>query len=111
MSNDHAGTLWPAAVPAAAVFLRVIKERPGEPRDYALAALLDWWGCFKPEAEHPTYLDPVTGPVEVTEGIMRQVREAAPALRRLVDDSATASRKGIAELLRCLDSGWTTEDD
>lgn len=43
VSNDHAGTLCPAA----GVLVQVILERPGEPRAYVLRTLLDWWGCFR----------------------------------------------------------------
>lgn len=48
VSNDHAGSLCPAAVPAAGVLVEVILERPGEPRAYALGTLLAWLGIFRP---------------------------------------------------------------
>lgn len=111
VSNDHQGSLYPAAVPAAGVFVQVILDKPGEPRTYALNALLDWWGCFRPETGYETYHDPVYGHIEVTEGILRQVREAAPALTRLAEDPAVANRGRISELLLWLERGWVTADD
>jgi hypothetical protein len=39
--------LYPAAVPAAGVFVRVILEQPGEPRSYALSILLRRTGAFR----------------------------------------------------------------
>jgi hypothetical protein len=86
VSNDHRGTLYPAAVPAAGIFLRVISTMPGSPREEAFTALLDWWGTFRPEPGFETYDDPVAGTAEITEGIMRQVRDAAPALGRVAEE-------------------------
>jgi len=48
VSNDHAGSLCPAAVPAAGVLVEVILERPGEPQTYALGTLLAWLDIFRP---------------------------------------------------------------
>lgn len=112
VSNDHAGSLYPAAVPAVDLFLQVIVERPGEPRMYALSTLLDWWGCFRPEPGFEIYDDPVSGPVEVTEGIMRRVRQAAGALRRLAADfPAGEHRRPVTEVLGLLGRGWVAGDD
>ncbi|GAA4528041.1 hypothetical protein [Amycolatopsis samaneae] len=110
VSNDHAGSLYPAAVPATSVFVQVILERPGEPRYWALTTLLDWWGLFRPEPGFPGYPDPEAGPVEITEGIVLRVREKAPELARLAGDPRTDRRKDIAELLRCVHRGWVVED-
>lgn len=68
VSNDHAGSLYPAAVPAAGVFVQVILEQPGEPGAYALSTLLDWLGCFGPEPGFEVYDNPAGVPVEITEG-------------------------------------------
>lgn len=111
VSNDPAGSLYPAAVPAVGMFLKVILEKPGEPRTYALNALLDWWGCFQAESGLEIYDDPARGPIEITEAITRQVREASPALTQLANDPAAANRRGVAELLRCLEVGWVIDDE
>jgi hypothetical protein len=108
VSNDHAGSLYPAAVPAAGVLVQVILERPGKPRAYALSALLDWWGTFGPEPGFEIYDDPVCGPAGITEGIMRQVRQAAAALRPL---AVGEDRRAINEVLRLLDRGWVVGED
>jgi hypothetical protein len=110
VSNDHRGSLYPAAVPAAAVFLQVIAEWPGEPRGYALNALLDWWGCFLPEPGFESYDHPVLGPVEVTEGIMWKVRDAVPLLHRAVENRSIWHHRAIEELLSRLDKGWVVDD-
>src|SRR4051812_46232379 len=86
VSNDHAGTLYPAAVPATSVFLEVIADRPGPPRDEAFATLLDWWGCFVPDPGFEDYENPVDGPVNVCQGIVERVRAAEGMLRSVADD-------------------------
>ncbi|MFD8532443.1 hypothetical protein ACFV0L_34010 [Streptosporangium canum] len=57
VTNDHAGTLYPAAVPATGVLLRSIDKRLGAPRQEALNTLLDWWGWLS-EPGFETYADP-----------------------------------------------------
>jgi hypothetical protein len=106
VSNDHAGSLYPASVPAAGMLLQVILDVPGEPRAYALGTLLDWWGTFRPEPGFEVYDDPASGRVEVTEGIMQQVRQATDALRRL---AVGEDRRAIDAVLRLLDRGWVID--
>ncbi|GGK61963.1 hypothetical protein Ppa06_60860 [Planomonospora parontospora subsp. parontospora] len=111
VTNDHAGTLYPAAVPATSVLLEAIGERPGPPRQEALNALLDWWGCFHPEPGFGTYVDPSAGSVGLIEGIMRCVRDATDMLHRVADDPSGGGghRAGVMLLLARLDEGWNTE--
>ncbi|GAA3122245.1 hypothetical protein GCM10010466_11400 [Planomonospora alba] len=108
VTNDHAGTLYPAAVPATDVFLQAIGERPGPPRQEALDALLDWWG-WSPEEGSETYEDPLTGSVGLAEGLMGRVRDAADMLRRVADDPSGGGghRPGAKLLLARLDEGWS----
>ena len=108
VSNDHAGSLYPAAVPAASVLVQVILERPGEARAYALSTLLDWWGTFGPEPGFEIYDDPAGGPAEIPEGIMRRVRQAAAALKLL---AVGENRRAINEVLRLLDQGWVVDEE
>jgi hypothetical protein len=105
VSNDHRGSLYPAAVPAAGILLQVIGTMPGSPREEALSALLDWWGTFRPEPGFETYDDPVAGTAEITEGIMRQVRDAMPVLRRVAEEQFGRHRRGVRAISRCLDTG------
>ncbi|MGV9777206.1 hypothetical protein [Streptosporangium sp. NPDC003464] len=108
VTNDHAGTLYPAAVPATGVFLRAIGERTGPPRQEALNALLDWWGCFHPEPGFETYADPLNGPAGLIEGIARRVRDATDVLHRAADDPSGGGghRPGVKLLLAKLNGGW-----
>ncbi|MFI7052338.1 hypothetical protein ACWDOR_20270 [Streptosporangium canum] len=108
VTNDHAGTLYPAAVPATSVFLKAIDERPGPPRQEALDTLLDWWGWF-PEPGFEIYKDPLTGPVGLVEGIMNRVLDATDTLRRVADDPSGGGghRPGAKMLLARLSEGWS----
>lgn len=108
VSNDHAGTLYPAAVPATTLFLEVIADQPGPARREALDALLDWWGCFVADPECEIYDDPWRGPVDVCEGITERVRMAADMLRRVAEDPSAGGhhRPAAKELLQNLDAGW-----
>ncbi|WP_329427040.1 hypothetical protein OG339_42920 [Streptosporangium sp. NBC_01495] len=109
VTNDHAGTLSPAAVPAASVLLEAIGERPGPPRQEALSVLLDWWGCFCPEPGFGTYEDLSAKSVGLIEGIVRRVRGATDMLRRVADDPSGGGghRPGAKLLLARLDEGWS----
>lgn len=108
VSNDHAGTLYPAAVPATTLFLEVIADQPGPARTEALDALLDWWGCFVTDPECEIYDDPQRGPVDVCEGIAERVRMATDMLRRVAKDPSAGGhhRTAAKELLQNLDAGW-----
>jgi hypothetical protein len=107
VSNDHCGSLYPAAVPAVTIFLQVIDTMPGSPREEALAALLDWWGTFGPEPGFETYRDPLGGQAElITDAIARRVRDAVPVLSRIAGEQSGRHRKAVMELFRCLDTGW-----
>ncbi|MFE5567396.1 hypothetical protein ACFQ68_20595 [Amycolatopsis japonica] len=110
VGNDHRGTLYPAAVPAVSVLLKVIRDLPGKPRIEALGVLLDWWGCFAPEPGYARIQDDEGRPVGVTEAVERQIRNAAAVLRTVADDWSDGSpaRKMAKDLLALLDSGsWS----
>jgi len=110
VSNDHRGSLYPAAVPAVSIFLPVIDTMPGSPREEAFVALLDWWGTFLAEPGFETYDDPLAGPVAITDGIMRQVGDAVPMLRRIAEEKARQHRRAVMALVHGLDAGWTAPD-
>lgn len=111
VTNDHAGTLYPAAVLATSVLLKAIEERPGPARQEALNALMDWWGCFRPEPGFETYEDPSTGSVVLIEGITRHVRDAKDMLHRVADDPSGGGRhrSDVRLLLAKLREGWGAE--
>ncbi|MFF0578920.1 hypothetical protein [Streptosporangium saharense] len=108
VTNDHAGALYPAAVPATSVSLWAIDERPGSPRQEAIDTLLDWWGWF-PEPDFEIY----EGSAGLAEGIMSRVRGAAEMLRRVADDPSGGGghRPGAKLLLARLDEGWSETVD
>ena len=112
VSNDHAGTLYPAAVPATTVFLEVIAAHAGPARGEAVDALLDWCGCFVADPGFEVYDDPERGPVDVREGIVERVRAAAEMLRRVAQDASGGGhhRPAMKELLENLDDGWVDSD-
>ncbi|MGI5225645.1 hypothetical protein [Actinoallomurus sp. CA-142502] len=112
VSNDHEGTLDPAAVPATTVFLEVIADHPGQARMEALNALLDWWSRFVPDPGFENYDDPEHGPVNVCEGVEERVRAAADMLREVAMDHSDGGRHrpAVRELLRNLDDGWVAGD-
>lgn len=110
VSNDHRGTLYPAAVPTTAVLLEAIDAMPGSPRMEALNALRDWWGTFGPESGCEVYQDPRGGRAEeVIDGIMRRVRDAAAMLYRVSREPSGLHHKSVLALLRGLDTGWVPQ--
>ncbi|WP_030169158.1 hypothetical protein [Spirillospora albida] len=113
VSNDHAGALHPAAVPATTVFLEVIADHPGPARMEALNVLLDWWGRFMADPDFATYDDPEHGPLDVCQGISEKVRAAESVLREVAEDPSEGGhhRPAAKKLLRRLEDGWTNDDD
>lgn len=110
VSSDHTGSLYPAAVPAVSLLLRVIATMPGGLREEAFAALLDWRGTSGPEPGFETCDDPVAGRTGITDGIMRHVRDAVPMLRRVAGQQSGKRRRDVVALLRGLDTGWNGQD-
>jgi hypothetical protein len=112
VSNDHAGTLYPAAVPATAVLLEVIAAHPGPARQEALDTLLDWWGCFTDDPGFEVYDDPERGPVGVCEGVTKRVRSAEALLGEVAADPSGGGhhRRAAKELLGNLANGWSYDD-
>lgn len=109
VGNDHRGTLYPAAVPAVHVLLKVIRDLPGKPRIEALGVLLDWWGCFAPEPGY-TLQDDDGRPVEVTEAVEREIATRRTCCVPSCGDWSDGSpaRKMAKDLLALLDAGsWS----
>ncbi|MEV4890607.1 hypothetical protein AB0K48_14555 [Nonomuraea sp. NPDC055795] len=106
IGNDHAGTLYPAAVAGTDILLEIIAEHPGPPRQTALCVLLDWWGCFQPEPGFETFIDPEGETVDVIAAIVERVGRAAGTLRVIAKRDSHA-RGLILELLRAQSQGWT----
>lgn len=105
VGNDHAGTLYPAAVIGTDVLLDIIARYPGPPRNIALGVLLDWWGCFQPEPGFESYIDQVGQTVHVIPAIVRRVRLAVGTLQGIAEQDAGA-RRLIQELITVQHQGW-----
>ncbi|MEV4399582.1 hypothetical protein [Nonomuraea sp. NPDC049607] len=106
IGNDHAGTLYPAAVIGTDVLLDIIVRYPGPPRKIALAVLLDWWGCFQPEPGFESYTDQGGQTVHVIPAIVQRVRLAVGTLQVIAEQDAGA-RRLIQELIAVQHQGWT----
>ncbi|MFI6789979.1 hypothetical protein ACIBG4_21915 [Nonomuraea sp. NPDC050383] len=106
VGNDHAGTLYPAAVIGTDVLLDIIARHPGRPRNVALGVLLDWWGCFQPEPGFESYVGQEGETVQVIPAIVRRVRLAVGMLQVIAEQDSGA-RGLIQELITLLDQGWT----
>jgi hypothetical protein len=105
VGNDHAGTLYPAAVIGADVLLDIIARYSGPARNIALGVLLDWWGCFQPEPGFESYADQEGQTVYVIPAIVRRVRLAVGMLQVIAEQDAGA-RRLIQELITTQHQGW-----
>lgn len=105
VGNDHAGTLYPAAVAGTDVLLEVVTEHPGLPRQTALCVLLDWWGCFQPEPGYESFTDHEGETIDVITAIVARVEQAVGTLKTIAEQDSNA--RGLArELLRAQSQGW-----
>jgi hypothetical protein len=107
VGNDHAGTLYPAAVAATSRLLEVIQAGPGRPREAALHVLLDWWGMFQPEPGYEKFTEPSGRTVELLPAVIKVGRTARALLTGIVADDPSA-RKLARELIKRIDAGWET---
>jgi hypothetical protein len=105
VGNDHAGTLYPAAVAATKRLLDVIQNRPGAPRRAALIVLIDWWGTFRPEPGYETFPDSTGATVELLPAIVNEIVAAEPLLAS-IPGSDPIARKPALQLLQCIKEGW-----
>jgi hypothetical protein len=105
VGNDHAGTLYPAAVTGTDVLLEIIANHPGPPRNTALGVLLDWWGCFQPEPGFESYTDQKGETIYVIAAIVGRVRQAVGLLQVIAEQDSNA-RGLIRELIRAQSQGW-----
>ncbi|MGV9382067.1 hypothetical protein ACWDRB_40085 [Nonomuraea sp. NPDC003707] len=106
VGNDHAGTLYPAAVAGTDVLLEIIVKHPGPPRQAALCVLLDWWGCFQPEPGFEAYTGQQGETIDVIAAIVERVGQATGALRMIAERDPN-TRGLIRELIRAQSQGWT----
>jgi hypothetical protein len=109
VGNDHAGTLYPAAVPATGRLLEIIRDRPGAPRKAALDILLDWWGTFQPEPGYATFPGSSGVGVDLLGALTKLIVEAKPIIETIPSNDSVASKPAL-KLLRCIEAGWAPFD-
>jgi hypothetical protein len=105
--NDHAGTIFPAAVQATEEMLRLI-ENPGDARAIAFGVLLDWWGGFEPEPGFERVDDGSGGTIGLTDAVAHRVTAATELLARVAADETDPSSAAARDLLRVVAAGWGT---
>ncbi|MFC4118367.1 hypothetical protein [Nonomuraea zeae] len=105
VGNDHAGTLYPAAVTGTDVLLEIITEHPGPARQAALCVLLDWWGCFQPEPGFESYTDHEGETIDVITAIVERIGQAVGTLQMIAEQDLNA-RGLIRKLIRTQNKGW-----
>jgi hypothetical protein len=109
VGNDHAGTLYPAAVVATSRLLDIIEQRAGAPRRAALQILLDWWGTFQPEPGFEEFHDLSGNDVKLVPALMKEIA-AAKAMIQSIPDRDSIARKPALVLLQCIEAGWVPFD-
>lgn len=109
VGNDHAGTLYPAAVAATIRLLDIIEHRPGPPRRAALGVLLDWWGTFRPEPGYESFQDRNGVTVELLPALIGEVAAAKPVIENIPGSDPGASGRAL-KLLECIEAGWVPFD-
>jgi hypothetical protein len=101
VGNNHAGCLYPAAVPAAPLLTRVVRELHGWPRWAALEILIDYLAF---DVDRVRFTDPTGSVIETKEAILAAVRNIHEDLERLTKEPAAAPiAKSARDLLEQLD--------
>jgi hypothetical protein len=80
VGNNHAGYLYPAAVPAASLLARTVRERSGWTRWAAMEILIEFLSFG---VDRQKFTDPAGVPVQTKEAILRAVLEIHENLERL----------------------------
>lgn len=81
VGNDHAGSVYPAAVPATGILLHILQKAPDAVRMRAADVLIDWYLSFWPEPGYEVFVDPATGrQIETMAEIRGQVKDGAAML-------------------------------
>jgi hypothetical protein len=109
VGNDHAGTLYPAAVMATGELIKLIEANPGRRREIAISVLLDWWGMFQAEPGYEVFVDSDRETVELIPAIIELVESARPVIADVAISDPVAAKKAEL-LLKCLDTGWVALD-
>ncbi|XVU28788.1 hypothetical protein ACQPZJ_17535 [Actinoplanes sp. CA-054009] len=101
VGNNHAGLLYPAAVPATSLLTRIVQEQPGWIRWAALEILTEFVAFDVDRAE---FTDPEGLPVQAKNAILAAILEIHDDLVRLSRSPAIGPASGSAGyLLEILD--------
>jgi hypothetical protein len=101
VGNNHAGCLYPAAVPAAPFLLRVVRELAGWPRWATLEILIEYL-CF--EVDREVFVDPAGSMIDAKAAIIATVGSIREDIERLAQQpAADPTAKSARDLLELLD--------
>jgi hypothetical protein len=101
VGNNHAGCLYPAAVPAAPLLVRVVREVPGWSRWAALEILIEYLSF---EVDREEFVDPAGSVIHARGAIVATVRSIREDLERLALQPATdPTAKSARDLLELMD--------
>ncbi|UUV29886.1 hypothetical protein NQK81_34765 [Amycolatopsis roodepoortensis] len=101
IGNNHAGCLYPAAVPAVPLLIRVVRELRGWPRWSALEILIE---CLTFGVDREEFIDPSGSTIRTKDAIVAAVRSAREDIQRLARDQVVAPTSTSAQdLLEQLD--------
>jgi hypothetical protein len=104
IGNDHEGTLYPAAAPAAPLPVRVAREHQGWVRWAALETLID---CLDFGPDREQFIDPSGAVVRTRDAILTAVQGMRQDLNRLAQQEADTCAGSARVLLDRLDYGLT----
>jgi hypothetical protein len=108
IGNNHAGCLYPAAVPAVPLLTRVARELLGWPRWSALEILIE---CLIFSVDREEFVDPSGSTIRTKDAIVTAVRSTREDLQRLAQEQvAFPPAKSAQDLLEQLDEEpWVAE--
>ena len=101
IGNNHAGCLYPAAVPAVPLLTRVVRELLGWPRWSALEILIE---CLTFSVDREEFVDPSGSTIRTKDAIVTAVRSTREDLQRLAREQVVVpTAKSAQDLLEQLD--------
>ena len=104
IGNDHEGTLYPAAAPAAPLLVPVAREHQGWVRWAALEILMD---CLDFGPDREQFIDPSGAAVRTRDAILTAVQGMRQDLGRLAQQETDICAGSARVLLEQLDYGLT----
>jgi hypothetical protein len=100
IGNNHAGCLYPAAVPAAPLLVRVVRERQNWQRWAALEILIEYLAF---DVDREQFVDPTGSVVRTKDAIVAVVRNARDEVDHIARTQGAVSIAAACQLLEHLD--------